>query len=105
MVSGAGLWFCPHDQPERKHMEFCGNCHRSRSPTWSRVQILKATLSGPNIITGGSFGPEASIVALTLGAILSAFYLWKIWKNNFLTSPFVPMSCYIREHIQEEQNV
>ena len=43
--------------------------------------ILTATLSGPDIITGGSFGPEASIVALTLGTILSAFYLRKIWKK------------------------
>ena len=43
--------------------------------------ILSATLSGPDIITGGSFGPEASIIALLLGSILSAFFLWKILKK------------------------
>lgn len=40
--------------------------------------ILSASLSGPEIITGGSFGPEASIIALTLGTILSVIFIWKI---------------------------
>ena len=44
--------------------------------------ILSASLSGPDIITGGSFGPEASIIALLLGSILSAFFLWKILKSQ-----------------------
>lgn len=46
--------------------------------------ILTATLSGPDIITGGSFGLEASIISLILGTILSAFYLWKILKSQHL---------------------
>ena len=46
--------------------------------------ILTGTLSGPDIITGGSFGLEASIISLILGTILSAFYLWKILKSQHL---------------------
>lgn len=46
--------------------------------------ILTATLSGPDIITGGSFGLEASIISLILGTLLSAFYLWKILKSQHL---------------------
>lgn len=40
--------------------------------------ILSATLSGPDIITGAGFGPEASIIALALGLALSAFFIWRI---------------------------
>ena len=46
--------------------------------------ILTGTLSGPDIITGGSFGLEASIISLILGTILSTFYLWKILKSQHL---------------------
>lgn len=46
--------------------------------------ILTGTLSGPDIITGGSFGLEDSIISLILGTILSAFYLWKILKSQHL---------------------
>ncbi|MCQ2160941.1 MAG: hypothetical protein MJY97_07630 [Bacteroidales bacterium] len=40
--------------------------------------IFTANINGPDIITGGSFGPEASVIALLLGTIISAFFLWKI---------------------------
>lgn len=40
--------------------------------------ILLAETKGPDIITGGAFGPEASIIALILGILISAWFLWKI---------------------------
>lgn len=44
--------------------------------------ILIANTAGPDIITGGPFGPEASIIALILGTILSALFVWKIMKKT-----------------------
>ncbi|MGM9739502.1 MAG: lysostaphin resistance A-like protein [Candidatus Cryptobacteroides sp.] len=44
--------------------------------------ILTATLSGPEIITGGSFGPEASIITIILGTILSVIFMRKILKRQ-----------------------
>lgn len=44
--------------------------------------IFTATLSGHDLITGGSFGPEASVIAFLLGTILSAFFLWRILRNR-----------------------
>lgn len=50
--------------------------------------ILDAVTTGPSYLTGGEFGPEASIIALLLGTMLSAYYIWRIngshrsfWKN------------------------
>ena len=43
--------------------------------------LLKATVSGPDFLTGGGFGAEASLIACLLGFILSAWYIWKISKN------------------------
>lgn len=44
--------------------------------------IFTANIDGPDIITGGSFGPEASVIALLLGTIISAFFLWKILNST-----------------------
>ena len=37
--------------------------------------LLTATVNGPDIITGGPFGPEASIIAVMLGIIITATFL------------------------------
>ena len=38
--------------------------------------ILATTVSGPDIITGGTFGPEASIIAVIYGIILTIVFLY-----------------------------
>ena len=40
--------------------------------------LLKSTVSGPDWLTGGAFGAEASVIPVLLGLILSAWYIWKI---------------------------
>ena len=40
--------------------------------------LIAATLEGPDILTGGRFGPEASIVAVIIVLASAAFLLWRI---------------------------
>lgn len=39
--------------------------------------ILNSVISGPDLLTGGDFGPEASVIAVALGIILSVVFLRK----------------------------
>ena len=38
--------------------------------------LLDSTLSGPTPLTGGDFGPEASVYAVAFGALLTVVFLW-----------------------------
>lgn len=40
-------------------------------------RLLIPSISGPGILTGGDFGPEASILAVITGASLSAWFIWR----------------------------
>ncbi|MFZ0279710.1 MAG: CPBP family intramembrane glutamic endopeptidase [Candidatus Sulfotelmatobacter sp.] len=44
----------------------------------SRGSLITGTLQGRNLVTGGSFGPEASIVAVAVSLAASLFLLWKV---------------------------
>lgn len=45
-------------------------------------RLLTPSISGPGILTGGDFGPEASILAIVLGASLSAWFIWKYHNSQ-----------------------
>ena len=51
--------------------------------------ILTTTVHGPDIVTGGAFGPEASIIAVILGAFLTLVFLinWRLTAQNSYTKP------------------
>ncbi|MGW8066657.1 CPBP family intramembrane glutamic endopeptidase [Streptomyces ziwulingensis] len=38
--------------------------------------LLDASTSGPELLTGGDFGPEASVYAVGFGALLTLVFLW-----------------------------
>ncbi len=42
--------------------------------------VLRGSLSGPGMLTGGAFGPEASIVAVLVCLVASFYFLWRIVK-------------------------
>ncbi len=42
--------------------------------------VLRGSLKGPGILTGGAFGPEASIVAVMVCLVAAIFFLWRIVK-------------------------
>lgn len=44
--------------------------------------IMNATLTGPDFITGGSFGTEASIITPILGVLLSGIFIYLIKNRN-----------------------
>ena len=39
------------------------------------ASLIQPEISGPDILTGGTFGAEASVIAVVLGAALSAWYI------------------------------
>jgi uncharacterized protein len=49
--------------------------------------ILETSVSGPDLLTGGSFGPEASILALGLSAVASAVLIVLILRKRGWESP------------------
>jgi membrane protease YdiL (CAAX protease family) len=56
------------------------------SGTGQSIGILVTRRAGPEWLTGGDFGLEASLVAVVPAAILGAFLLWKAHRRH----PFVP---------------
>ena len=40
--------------------------------------LLNSTVSGADWLTGGDFGAEASVIPVSLGLLLSAWYTWKM---------------------------
>jgi hypothetical protein len=44
--------------------------------------MIRGSLDGPQILTGGEFGPEASIVAVILCLCLAAYFIRRIIKFN-----------------------
>jgi hypothetical protein len=54
------------------------------------VSLLNATVNGPDWLTGGAFGAEASVIPVVLGLLLSAWYIVKINNGQQTTDYF----CY-----------
>lgn len=50
-------------------------------------RLLTPSISGPEILTGGDFGPEASITAIVLGVSLSSWFIWKYYKTTYDKTP------------------
>jgi uncharacterized protein len=44
--------------------------------------LIEAKISGPSWLTGGHFGPEASVQAVALGAALAAWLLWQARRRG-----------------------
>jgi CAAX protease family protein len=49
--------------------------------------LIRGSLSGREVLTGGAFGPEASIVAVLLGLALSIYFMWRVVKLRLAEPP------------------
>ena len=52
------------------------------SGTHAGTSMLTPTVHGPDIITGGGFGPEASIISVTLGVLLTLVFLTNRYRRR-----------------------
>jgi CAAX protease family protein len=51
--------------------------------------LLDASITGPEPITGGAFGVEASVVTIVIGLALALFFLFRAGqKNRFIAAPW-----------------
>ncbi|MGC5166886.1 CPBP family intramembrane glutamic endopeptidase [Luteimicrobium sp. DT211] len=46
------------------------------SGTKTRQGLLDTTISGPTLVTGGAFGPEASVFTVVLGVVATGVLMW-----------------------------
>ncbi|MET7751598.1 type II CAAX endopeptidase family protein [Micromonospora sp. NPDC005367] len=44
--------------------------------------LLDATISGPALVTGGDFGPEASVYAVVLGVLATGTFMWLAYRRG-----------------------
>nr|WP_203606878.1 CPBP family intramembrane glutamic endopeptidase [Streptomyces sp. SID11385] len=46
--------------------------------------LLDVSISGPELITGGEFGPEASVYAVVIGALVMLAFLWLAHRRGHI---------------------
>lgn len=44
--------------------------------------LLDATISGPALVTGGDFGPEASVYAVVFGVLATGVFMWLAYRRG-----------------------
>jgi membrane protease YdiL (CAAX protease family) len=44
--------------------------------------LLDATMSGPALVTGGEFGPEASVFSVVLGVLATGVFMWLAYRRG-----------------------
>ena len=62
------------------------------------ASLLTSTVSGPDWLTGGYFGAEASVIPVLLGLLLSVWYTWKIIGRNQYGKSKMDSTC--KEYLQ-----
>ena len=50
--------------------------------------LVQSVLTGPEILSGGAFGAEASIVAVVVCLAAGAYLLWRVYRKGNLVKPF-----------------
>lgn len=49
--------------------------------------LLRGSLDGPRLLTGGAFGPEASVVAVLVCLVVGIYFLWRTVKLHRVEPP------------------
>lgn len=53
-----------------------------------KKSLVSCKIDGPNILTGGTFGPENSLQAVILGLMTGMLFLWLANKQHKIVRPF-----------------
>ena len=59
----------------------------SVSGTGISKSLINPVVNGPELLTGGSFGPENSLPAVIFGVLAAALFLWKAGKKKTWVKP------------------
>jgi uncharacterized protein len=51
------------------------------------VGLIRGSLSGPRLLTGGRFGPEASVVAMIVSLLVSLYFIRRIIASRRVQPP------------------
>ncbi len=51
--------------------------------------LFTSTIKGPELLTGGLFGPEGSIQALLLCSIAAILFVGQLYKEHKIVKPFL----------------
>ncbi len=57
------------------------------SGTGLNKSLIRCKISGPDLLTGGAFGPENSLQAVILGLLTAGLFLWLAKKRNHMVKP------------------
>ena len=75
------------------------------SGTGASMGLLSAEPVGPVLLSGGDFGPEASVVAVVLGLALGIYFLGRAVKQGRIVQPFWRRENTARKGEQPRRNV
>lgn len=50
--------------------------------------LFTGKIAGPEWLTGGTFGPEASMVTVLVCSMASIYFLWRAWKKGNWMAPY-----------------
>jgi membrane protease YdiL (CAAX protease family) len=50
--------------------------------------LVRATLSGPELLSGGSFGLEASVISIAVCSAAGSWFLWRVARRDGLARPW-----------------
>jgi len=50
--------------------------------------LFKATFKGPDLLSGGAFGVEASVIVVVTSLVVGVYFLWRAWEKENFIQPF-----------------
>lgn len=52
-----------------------------------RTGLLRGRLEGPELLTGGPYGIDGSIVTAVLGAVVAGYVVWRVYERGAFVAP------------------
>ena len=65
----------------------CGGSTTEVSGNGTPQGLLNGVTSGPTLLSGGEFGPEASLYTVVTGLVLTAVFMWLARRRGHVVPP------------------